>query len=212
MLEASRAEQETRSVQSTELEMTHPARVVNSRDDVEPLTADLRRLHVTVSRQFLEELEAARYGLSHAIPNATTEQVLQAALRLLLERLAKARGQVKRPRAATPAEVPVPAPIPVTSERPTHRREGPRETIPAAVRRAVWERDAGRCAWPLDGGSRCGSKHRLELDHVEPWARGGEPTVENLRLLCHRHNTLAARQIFGAVCTERYAGKAGRQR
>ncbi len=70
-----------------------------TRDDVKPLTADLRRLHVTVSREFLLELEKARDGLSHAIPNATTEQVLQAALRLLLEKQARARGLVKRPRA-----------------------------------------------------------------------------------------------------------------
>jgi hypothetical protein len=70
-----------------------------TRDDVEPLTSDLRRLHVTVSREFLLELEKARDGLSHAIPNATTEQVLQAALRLLLEKQARARGLVKRPRA-----------------------------------------------------------------------------------------------------------------
>ena len=74
------------------------ARLLLPRDDVEPLTADLRRLHVTVSREFLRELEQARDGLSHAIPNATTEQVLQAALRLLLEKQARARGLVKKPR------------------------------------------------------------------------------------------------------------------
>jgi hypothetical protein len=31
---------------------------------VEPLTADLRRLHLTVSKRFLEKLEAARDALS----------------------------------------------------------------------------------------------------------------------------------------------------
>ena len=71
------------------------------RDEVEPLTADLRRLHFTVSREFLRELEQARDGLSHAIPNATTGQLLQAALRLLLEKQARARGLVKRPRTTT---------------------------------------------------------------------------------------------------------------
>jgi hypothetical protein len=74
------------------------ARPVTRRDQVEPLTADLRRLHITVSRQFLRDLDVARDGLSHAIPNATTEQVLQVALQLLLERQARARGLVKRPR------------------------------------------------------------------------------------------------------------------
>ena len=67
------------------------------RVDVEPLTADLRRLHVTVSRQFLKKLGAAREGLSHAIPGATTEQVLEAALDLLIEKQARARGGTPEP-------------------------------------------------------------------------------------------------------------------
>jgi hypothetical protein len=32
---------------------------------VEPLTADLRRLHMTVSKRFMQKLEAARDALSH---------------------------------------------------------------------------------------------------------------------------------------------------
>jgi hypothetical protein len=198
-----------------------PPRIEASRDDVEPLTADLRRLHITVSRQFLAELESARGGLSHAIPNATTEQVLQAALRLLLEKQARARGQVKRPRtmpAATAPRVEAPgktaadpqetAPLLalIRTEPLPPRRSGPRETITAAVRRAVWERDGGRCCWPLDGGGVCGSTHRLELDHIVPWARFGEPTVDNLRVTCARHNALAARQAFGARWMGRYQG------
>jgi HNH endonuclease len=46
------------------------------RDAAEPLTADLRRLHVTVSRRFLEKLDAARDALSHARPGASTEEIL----------------------------------------------------------------------------------------------------------------------------------------
>jgi hypothetical protein len=189
------------------------ARLVIPRDDVEPLTADLRRLHVTVSRQFLRDLDTARDGLSHAIPNATTEQVLQAALSLLLEKQARARGQVKRPRTAlnqsptvSPNPNPTTAPASTPTEPPPHRRDGPRAAIPASVRRAVWERDAGCCTWPLDGGGRCGSTHRLELDHLDPWARQGEPTVGNLRVVCAAHNRLAARQAFGERWMGRYVG------
>jgi hypothetical protein len=196
------------------------------RDAVEPLTADLRRLHVTVSRQFLKDLDAARDGLAHAVPGATTEQVLRAALDLLLEKQARARGLVRRPRAIA-AEGPVPtthasaaprsagppvapAAEPTSDGPPLHRRVGPREIIPAAVRRAVWVRDGGRCSWPLDGGGTCGSTHRLELDHVVPWARGGEDTVANLRLTCAAHNRTAARQAFGGRTMKRYAGAGGK--
>jgi hypothetical protein len=165
-----------------------------TRLEVEPLTGDLRRLHVTVDRQFLAMLDAARDGLSHALPNASAEQVLRAGLAALLEKQAKRRGQVKKPRetlAAAPAVVKAPA------ASPRHRRTGPRAAIPAAVKRAVWARDGGRCSWPLDGGGTCGSTHRLELDHVVPWARGGDDSIANLRLTCAAHNALAARKEFG---------------
>jgi hypothetical protein len=175
------------------------------RDDVDPLTAELSRLSTTVSRRFLQKLKSARVGLGHAIPHATTEQVLEAALDLLLEKQARARGQVKKPRtvvAPTPTQV-QPAAEPNFSE-PLHRRDGHREAIPAAVKRAVWERDQGRCTWPLDGGGCCGSTHRLELDHIVPWADWGGEQEANLRLLCGGHNRLAARQAFGDRVMGRY--------
>jgi hypothetical protein len=56
---------------------------------VEPLTADLRRLHLTVSREFLELLEKAKAGESHVNPVASAEHVLLAGLRLLVERQEK---------------------------------------------------------------------------------------------------------------------------
>jgi hypothetical protein len=206
------------------------ARTAPARDDVEPLTADLRRLHVTVSRQFLKKLEAARNGLSHSIPGASAEQVLEAALDLLLEKQARARGQVKKPRttlsatpqtaprtsraaSATGEQQPHGSPLAlIPTEPPPHRRTGPREAIPAAVRRAVWERDGGRCAWPLDGGGCCGSTYRIEFDHQLPWARWGTPSVEGVRLLCRTHNALAARQAFGALWMDRYAARPGAER
>jgi hypothetical protein len=186
-------------------------RLVARRDEIVPLTADLRRVHFNLSKAVVKKLEAAREGLSHAIPGATTEQVLEAALDLLLEKQARARGQVKRPRTELVAAPPTPAYAQVQASteppfaEPLHRRTGSRESIPAAVRRAVWQRDAGRCTWPLDSGGCCGSTHQLELDHVVPWAKEGEPTVENLRLVCHRHNVLAAKLAFGDRVMARYA-------
>ena len=202
---------------------------VARRDEVEPLSADRSRIHVNVSRQFTRKLEAARHGLGHSIPNATMEQALEAALDLLLEKQARARGQVKRPRTVLAASAPrvkahgttssPPVGIPIQppqvsapplalapTEPPSPRRTGPREHIPADVRRTVWERDQGRCTWPLDGGGTCGSTHRLELDHIVPWARWGDETADDLRVVCHQHNALAARQAFGAQYMSRYAG------
>jgi hypothetical protein len=125
---------------------------VERRDSFEPLTSDLRRLHMTVSKQFLDKLESARKGQGHAQPGATAEKVREAALDLLLARQAKRRAEVK-----TPQQNPRPA------RNPCH--------VTAAAKRAVWARDEGTRQWRLDSGGICGSTLRLEIDHVPPRAR-----------------------------------------
>lgn len=135
-----------------------------AREQVEPLTAELARLHVTVSRRFLEKLDAARAALSHARPGASAEELLEAGLDLLLAQAAKRKGIVEKPRNARP---------PAGADH-----------VPAHVKSAVWTRDGGRCQWPVASGGVCGSTLRVELDHVVPRAKGGPSTVDNVRLLC----------------------------
>jgi hypothetical protein len=77
------------------------------------------------------------------------------------------------------------------------------------VKRAVWLRDGGCCQWKLENGGACGSHHRVQYDHIEPVALGGPSTVENVRLLCARHNLLHARRIFGDAWMDRCAPDKG---
>jgi hypothetical protein len=142
-------------------------------------------LHITVSRRLLAKLEAAKAALSHSHPGASSEEVLEAALDLLLAQRAKRKGIVGKPRKASTA--------PMNAE-----------TIPAAVKREVWTRAGGRCEWKLESGERCGSALRLEFDHILPHALGGPSTVDNLRVACRAHNKLAARQAFGDEWMERF--------
>jgi len=57
----------------------------------------------------------------------------------------------------------------------------PREPIPEAVRHEVWRRDGGQCV-------DCGSRERLEFDHIVPWSEGGSNTARNLELRCETCN------------------------
>ena len=70
--------------------------------------------------------------------------------------------------------------------------------IPAAVRRAVFERDGGRCSYVDATGRRCAETHRLEFHHLTPFARDGAHRLANLTLRCAPHNALAAEEDFGA--------------
>jgi 5-methylcytosine-specific restriction endonuclease McrA len=70
------------------------------------------------------------------------------------------------------------------------------KSIPKALRRFVWERDGGRCAFVSADGHRCGETMRVEVDHIIPLALGGKSTAENLRLLCAAHNQHEARRVL----------------
>ena len=177
-------------VHPDEREVTHPERdAAPPPMKVEPLTPDLHRIHMTVSKQFLDKLARARAGQSHAQPGASREQVLEAALDLLLEQQARRRGEVKRPQ--------------------KNPRPASPEHVTAAVRREVWARDQGKCQWPVDGGGVCGSTLRLEVDHVVPRGRGGPSTADNCRLTCRVHNDLAARQVYGDAHMDLFTGRVG---
>jgi 5-methylcytosine-specific restriction endonuclease McrA len=69
--------------------------------------------------------------------------------------------------------------------------------IPLSVCRAVWERDGGQCTHVTPSGRRCESKWMIEYDHILEFARGGEPTVDNVRLLCRGHNQYEAECTYG---------------
>ena len=71
---------------------------------------------------------------------------------------------------------------------------------------AVFTRDGGRCSYVGAGGTRCGSRHDLHVDHIEPFARGGSATPEDLRLLCAPHNHLEAERVYGSDWMQRYRG------
>jgi hypothetical protein len=173
-------------------EVPAPAPVSMPLATVEPLTADLRRLHLTVSSRLLEKVAKAKEGLSHAVPGASTEQVLETALDLLLERQAQRKALAKRP---TTTSTP-----PAASTSP--RKPG-RPHVPAAIAREVRLRDADRCQFPLDAGGICGSTWQVELDHVVPLALGGPTTAANLRCCCRTHNQRAAEDELGTAARTR---------
>lgn len=84
--------------------------------------------------------------------------------------------------------------------------DGGSRVVPAAVARAVWARDGGRCAFVGSAGRRCGSTHQLELHHQHAFALGGPTTLGNLSLRCRRHNAFEAQRDFGAELMERFRG------
>ncbi len=122
----------TAPLRAHEVRITHPTRGGDA--EVEPLTADLRRLHLTVSAGFLAKVARARDGLSHSMPRAGTEQVLEKALDLLLEMQARRKSLVKRPR--TPTPTPTPTATETSADAMSSRAAHPEPFVFAPLKRS----------------------------------------------------------------------------
>ncbi|MFL5262189.1 MAG: HNH endonuclease, partial [Anaeromyxobacteraceae bacterium] len=156
-----------------------------------------------VDAAFKQDLDALKDLLAHKIPGGDLSAVLREAVRCAIEKHGKRKGAVE------PSRTRKAAPRQHQGEKSPQARKA-REPISAAVRREVWKRDGGRCAWCAPDGRRCGSTWKLELDHIVPAALGGRSTVENLRLCCKSHNQLSAAQIFGPAHMDLFRRGPGR--
>ena len=64
------------------------------------------------------------------------------------------------------------------------------------MKRAVWERDKGQCAF-VGAVGRCTERGFLEYHHRVPYADGGTTTPDSLELRCRAHNAYESERWFG---------------
>jgi hypothetical protein len=169
-----------------------PPAAFAQRAAVKPLAADRYEVRFTASAETRNKLKVAQDLLRHAVPGGDLAAIVDRALDALIERLSREKlAIVRRPKAASP---------------PT--RHGTRH-VPSSVRRAVWARDRGRCAFASPTGHRCGERAFLEYHHLKPFAVGGEASVANIELRCRAHNGYEADLFFGGVPSRGRAGVVG---
>ena len=175
---------------------------IPARPRLEPLSADRFGVRFTADAEFRELLEEVRALASHRESSGDLLIVMKRGLEAYRRELHKERfgvgrkpRNVRNRRARAQTEVP-PASEPEAAEESGSERRS--RHIPTAVAREVYVRDSGGCTFCSEDGRRCGARRFLELDHVTPWAAGGESMVDNLRLRCRAHNQHAAQSYFGA--------------
>jgi hypothetical protein len=152
---------------------------------VVPLSAKRFKIQFTASEETHDLLRRAQDLLRHQIPNGDVGEVMEKALKVLIRALAREKvAATDRPRDGRGSNL-----------RSRH--------IPAEVRRKVWTRDGGRCAFVAHNGRRCTERAFLEFHHVVPYAADGKATVENIQLRCRAHNGYEAELYFGSAGRER---------
>jgi hypothetical protein len=174
--------------------------------EVTPLSPDRYKYQLTIGRGTLEKLRFAKDLLRHALPSGDDEAILDRALSALLTELARARFGGERKAGSSDSEENAPGEEPGSREdAPLGRGGTPRadsRDIPVAIRRTVWVRDLGRCAFLSGDGRRCDERAFVEFHHVKPYAVGGRPTVDNVQLRCRSHNGYEARVFFAREADE----------
>jgi len=152
---------------------------VPTRPLVAPLAPERYKIQFTASREVHDKLRYAQNLLRHIVPTGDVAVVFERALSALIDQLEKQKcAATSRPRKPQ-------------GDAPESRH------VPAAVRREVWHRDQGRCAFVGTRG-RCAERGFLEFHHVVPFAAGGAADAKNIELRCRAHNLYEVDLFFGA--------------
>jgi hypothetical protein len=145
---------------------------------VKPLSPERYKVQLTITRETHGKLRLTQDLLRHSIPDGDLGAIFDRALSLLLKELQRSKlGHAERPRRVPPADA-------------------ASRHVPAGVRREVWSRDQGQCAFVGTIG-RCSERGLLEFHHVVPFSDRGPTTTANLQLRCRAHNQHEARDLFG---------------
>ncbi len=181
----------TRPEEATPSRVCSPAaRTAKPKSLATPLSPRRYKLQVTIGQEARDKLAELQELLSHQIPDGDAAAVIERALDALL-------AETKKKKAA------------VTNKPRATRKTNSKKTrmIPARVRREVFKRDEGRCAFVDAEGRRCSSAWQVEFHHRMPYARGGTHDMDNIELRCRAHNQYEAELEYGApfMATRRHS-------
>ena len=176
-----------------------------------PLSPKRYKLEVTVDQATHDKLRMLEDLLSHQLPCADAAVIVSRALELLLaETLKRKAALTGKHRSRGPsvgqsndgmardgndsADGKQGRAVSAPHDSREDNRDGPPPTraIPAAIRREVWLRDRGRCAFVDQRGHRCGATRAVEYHHVQPFGKGGKHGPDNVTLRCRAHNQYQA--------------------
>jgi hypothetical protein len=155
----------------------------------------------TIGKEGHDKLRRLQTLLRREIPDGDPGAIFDRALTLPLDKVERAKlGRTARPRRRRSIR-------PGTDTDVREQGMGSRH-VAQEVKDAVSRRDAGQCAFVSPAGKRCTERAFLEFHHVQPYAKGGRATVENISLRCRRHNQYEAELVFGphgaSVVSEAY--------
>ena len=164
-----------------------PRPPLSGRRAVTPMAEDVFLIRLAASGEMVARLRHAQDLLAHAVARGDVIEVFDRGLKALIADLERKKaGVTTAPRRRRKAE-----PNATAADAAGHTRY-----VEAGVRRAVWARDGGQCAYVSTDGRRCEARAFLQFHHLKPYEVGGPATVENIALRCRAHNQYEADVFF----------------
>jgi 5-methylcytosine-specific restriction endonuclease McrA len=158
---------------------------------LEPFAPGRYRVQFTASAELRDKIERLRALTSASVPDGSLAALIDLAITEKLQRLESRRFA----RTAAPRKA-------LSETRVTPRTR----QVPAAVKRAVYERDGGQCGYKDKQGRRCPARQGLEFHHRHPFGFGGDHSVANVSLACSSHNRFMAEIDYGQEAIARRRG------
>ena len=131
---------------------------------------EMRPIDVQLPTRTHLKIQTAQFMLRHARTGNDTVEIVDRALDALIAELERRNVGRRRP----PRK---------------HTSAGGRH-VPARIRRAVWDRDQGRCTFVGATGDRCGARRCLEFVEIQEGMPGAMVAADGFRLLCRSHHEL----------------------
>jgi hypothetical protein len=131
------------------------------KESIKIVTAEITTVKMNLSNETMSLLDELKSVLGHH--RFSNDEMMKNIFKVALEEFKKQKFKTN-------------AKLTATSRSP-----GVTRYIPTIVKKAVYNRDSGKCV-------KCESRYKLEYDHIRPYAMGGKSSVENLRLLCFSCN------------------------
>jgi hypothetical protein len=159
-------------------------------DQIKYLSEKHIQINWTLEKEILEKINHLKSLISHENINPTNYELLSLALDAAIEKVEKKKGVFENPKKANRSErKQTQGSSQSISKTKTRTFANKRSRyISRIVKRFALARANHQCEHLHLDGTRCPSKFQLQFDHVIPFSKGGEASLENIQVLCRVHN------------------------